>query len=298
MGSPVRKITPRITFDYKKAFSRNIGVVSESEQETLRNKHVAIPGCGGVGSIHALTLARMGIGNFTLADFDEYAIENFNRQVAAKVSTIGLKKVEVVRDEILEINPTAKVRLFSEAIGEDNIEAFLEGVDLVVDSLDFFAFSARDVLFPAVQKKGLWLVTAAPLGLSCAILVFSGDSMDYWRYFDFKSTDSRVIRAIKFAVGLAPAGLHIPYMDRTRIDLENGKGPSHVIGVTECSAMASGEVLKILLKKGSVRAVPHYTQFDVFRGKYRRGILWRGNRNPWQRLKMWYIRRFLLKNVR
>jgi len=297
MRSAAKKLPPP-AFNYQKAFSRNLGIVSESEQLTLREKHVAIPGCGGVGSIHALALARMGIGNFTIADFDQYEIENFNRQFGAKQSTIGKSKVDVVRREILEINPSANVRVFDEPIGAGNVDDFLAGVDVVVDSLDFFAFSARDALFPAVQRKGLWLVTAAPLGLSCALLVFSGESMDYWRYFNFKESDTPVTRAIKFAIGLAPAGLHIKYMDRSRIDLKSGKGPSHAIGVIECSAMAATEVLKILLQRGVIRAVPHFSQFDVYRAKYRKGVLWGGNRNPWQRFKIWYFTRFLLKNVR
>ncbi len=296
MSATIRKLTPA-GFNYLRAFSRNLGIVSESEQLALRDKHVAIPGCGGVGSIHALTLARMGVGYFTIADFDRYEMENFNRQFGAKSSTIGKDKVDVIRQEILEINPTAKVRVFREAINQGNIDSFLEGVDVVVDSLDFFAFEARDALFPAIQRKGLWLVTAAPLGLSCAMLVFSAESMDYWKYFDFKEGDTRVARAIKFAMGLAPAGLHIQYMDRSRIDLESGKGPSHAVGVMECAAMASAEVLKILLARGRVRTVPHFSQFDVYRGSYRKGTLWWGNRNPWQKFKMWFAKNFLLKAI-
>ena len=66
-------------FNYHQAFSRNIGWVTAEEQELLRHKRVAIAGMGGVGGIHLLTLARLGIGAFHIADFDVFDIVNFNR---------------------------------------------------------------------------------------------------------------------------------------------------------------------------------------------------------------------------
>ena len=71
------------SFDYDKAFSRNIGWVTEDEQQRLRRARVAVGGLGGVGGVHLLTLARLGIGAFSIADFDVFDIVNFNRQVGA-----------------------------------------------------------------------------------------------------------------------------------------------------------------------------------------------------------------------
>ena len=59
-------------FDYEEAFSRNLGWVTPAEQQTLRSKRIAIAGLGGVGGAHLLTLARLGIGRFHLADFDRF----------------------------------------------------------------------------------------------------------------------------------------------------------------------------------------------------------------------------------
>ncbi|MBV8093455.1 MAG: ThiF family adenylyltransferase, partial [Acetobacteraceae bacterium] len=59
-------------FSYHLAFDRNIGWVTEWEQEALRFKRVAIAGMGGVGGIHLLTLARLGVGAFNIADFDVF----------------------------------------------------------------------------------------------------------------------------------------------------------------------------------------------------------------------------------
>src|SRR5438094_4645911 len=102
--------------DYARAFSRNIGIVSQEEQAILRGKRIAIPGCGGVGALHAITLARLGIQNFTIADFDVYKLENLNRQYTARFSTLERPKAEVVRDELLDINPEADVRVFDQGV--------------------------------------------------------------------------------------------------------------------------------------------------------------------------------------
>ncbi|MET0056427.1 MAG: ThiF family adenylyltransferase, partial [Candidatus Thiodiazotropha sp. 6PLUC10] len=79
-------------FDYQTAFSRNIGWVTKGEQQRLRQARVAIAGLGGVGGSHLLTLTRLGIGEFNLADFDTFAVENFNRQAGANLNTVGQPK--------------------------------------------------------------------------------------------------------------------------------------------------------------------------------------------------------------
>ena len=132
-------------FDYDKAFSRNIGWVTKEEQAQLRTKRVAIAGAGGVGGAHLLTLARLGIGNFCISDFDDFEVHNFNRQFGAFMSTIGEDKVAVMERMARDINPEADIRSYPEGIFAHNVDDFLEGVDLYVDSLDFCALEARKV---------------------------------------------------------------------------------------------------------------------------------------------------------
>ena len=76
-----------MAYIYQQAYARNIGWVTPAEQAALRGKRVAIAGMGGVGGVHLLTLARLGIGAFHIADFDTFDIANFNRQVGATMST-------------------------------------------------------------------------------------------------------------------------------------------------------------------------------------------------------------------
>ena len=134
-------------FDYNKAFSRNIGWVTENEQQVLKNKTVAIAGAGGVGGVHLLTLSRLGLSNFNISDFDDFEVHNFNRQSGAVMSTLGEQKVDVMEKMAKDINPEANIKSFPEGIFEHNVDEFLDGVDLYVDALDFFALSARKTVF-------------------------------------------------------------------------------------------------------------------------------------------------------
>src|SRR5688572_18341410 len=101
-------------FDYAAAFSRNIGWLTQAEQDQLRRKSIAIAGVGGVGGFHLTTLARLGIGRFHIADLDTFEIANFNRQAGAMVSTIGRPKVDVLAEMARDINPECEIRQFPE----------------------------------------------------------------------------------------------------------------------------------------------------------------------------------------
>jgi hypothetical protein len=282
-------------FNYEAAFSRNIGWVTEAEQSRLRQSHVAIGGLGGVGGVHLLTLARLGIGKFTIADFDVFDIVNFNRQVGATMSSIGRPKIEVLAEMAREINPDIELRLFPKGVQRETLDDFLDGVDVYVDGLDFFVFQARRMTFAACEKKGIPVVTAAPLGLGTAVLLFGPGGMSYEDYFGFEGCDELEM-AIRFLVGLSPALLQRGYIaDASRINLPEKRGPSCIAACQLCAGVAAVETLKLLLKRGGIRFAPWASQFDAYRMRYVR--TWRpgGYRNPMQWLMRTLMRTQLKK---
>ncbi|MBU0603295.1 MAG: ThiF family adenylyltransferase [Gammaproteobacteria bacterium] len=273
-------------FSYNEAFSRNLGWTTEAEQARLRGARVAVAGLGGVGGFHVLTLSRLGIGAFSIADFDRFDVPNFNRQAGATVSTLGRSKIEVLAEQARDINPESDLRLFPEGVNADNLDAFLDGVDVYVDGLDFFAFDARRKTFAACARKGIPAVTAAPLGMGTAVLVFMPGGMTFDDYFGWDGCDETEM-ALRFLLGLAPAGLHRGYLvEPQRINLAEHRGPSTAMGCYLCAGVAATETLKILLGRGELRAAPWGYQFDAYTGRLRR--TWRpgGNRHPLQRLAL------------
>lgn len=280
-------------FDYQTAFSRNIGWVTEAEQARLKGTRVAIGGLGGVGGVHLLTLARLGIGEFSIADFDVFDIVNFNRQIGATTSTLGRAKIVVLEEMAREINPELRIKSFPEGVTGDCLDDFLDGVDVYVDGLDFFAFDARKMTFAACERKGIPVVTAAPLGLGTALLVFAPGGMSFEEYFGFEGCDEMEM-AIRFLVGLSPAMLQRGYVaDMSRINLAERRGPSSIAACQLCAGVAAIETLKLALGRKNIRLAPWGSQFDAYRMRYVR--TWRpgGCRNPLQRLMRYLVRRQL-----
>lgn len=283
-------------FDYDAAFSRNIGWVTQAEQQQLRGKRIAIAGMGGVGGGHLLTLTRLGVGAFRIADFDRFDIANVNRQAGAMCSTLGQPKVEVLARMAADINPTVDVQTFAQGIARESLDDFLRGVDLYVDALDFFAFDIRRATFAACHRLGIPAVTAAPLGMGTAVLVFMPGQMSFEDYFCLEGCSEEDM-ALRFLLGLSPAMLQFGYLvDRSRVDLAARRGPSTIIACQLCAGVAAAEALKILLARGKVIAAPRGYHFDAYRNRYVQ--TWRpwGNRNPLQRLAF-AVGRWKLKRV-
>jgi molybdopterin/thiamine biosynthesis adenylyltransferase len=285
--SSATPIQQRERFDPEIAFSRTLGIITPAELRTLRGKTIAIAGLGGVGGSHVLTLTRLGVGGFHLADFDKFGLENFNRQAGANLETIGRPKVQVMEQYARQINPELRIKAFPEGVTAGNLDAFLTGVDVYVDSLDYFAFDIRAKVFDLCYERGIPAVSAGPIGMGVALLNFMPGKMHFRQYFDWKDDDPEITKAIKFLVGLAPSLPHRhSLVDQSYVDLRAHKGPSTPMACELCAGFAGTEVLKILLGRGKVRAVPHSLHFDAYLEKFYSQTIWFGNRNPWQKLKI------------
>lgn len=289
------EVEPReqgIRWNYDEAFSRNIGLLTCEEQDRLRRSRVAIAGMGGVGGVHLITLARTGIGNFTIADPDCFELANMNRQYGARVDTVGRPKAEVMAEEVRRINPEADVRVFNEPIGAENIEKFLEGVDVVVDGLDYFSIRARRLLFREARRHGVWTLTSGPHAFGATLLCFSPHGMSFDDYFDIHDGMSEEDQLIAFGVGGCPRHIHLAYLDFKRFfSFAERRSASAGLACQLCSGLVAAEAAKILLGRGRVRAAPCYLQFDAYRQKLVKGRLLGANRHPAQRLKRWWLRR-------
>jgi len=283
---------------YDQAFSRNLGLLTQQEQDRLAQARVGIPGMGGVGGNHLMTMVRTGVGHFHISDFDAYEPANVNRQFGARVPDFGRSKMTVMKEQALSVNPFITIKEFHDGIGPDTVDEFLEGLDVVIDSLDFFAFDARRLLFTRARKKGIHVITAGPLGFSTAMLVFAPDQgMGFDTYFNIVDGMKDEDRHLAFALGLAPKALQFKYMDTAKVSFRSGKGPSLNIACQLCAGLAGTEALKIILKRGKIWPVPYYVQFDPYINKYMVKKLRMGNRHPWQRVKKAVVKYKINKNA-
>ena len=279
-------------------FSRNIGLLSEHEQAQLLQARVAVVGAGGVGGLHILTLARLGIGKFNIADPDNFEAANVSRQFGAANSTYGRNKAEVLAEMVKDINPQAEVTVFTEGVTEQNLDEFLGDSKVLVDGIDFFEFATRRKIFIAAREKGIYAVTCAPLGFGSTLQTFSPDGMDFDTYFGTNENQSYERNLAAFAAGLAPNPYHISYLDVSRVRMTEKTGPAVAPACTLAASLLSTEVVKIITGSQKVYAVPHYIQIDMYKRKLKNGYLWFGGNNPLQKLKTEIIFRKFKKSMK
>ncbi len=138
-------------------------LVGEDGIEKLKNSNVIIFGVGGVGSFAAEAIARAGVGNLTIVDFDEVDITNINRQLPALHSTVGKSKVEVMKDRILDINPNINLKAVKNLYNaETSDEILCEDYDYVVDAIDMV--SSKIKLIETCNQKGLYIISSMGMG--------------------------------------------------------------------------------------------------------------------------------------
>lgn len=284
-------------FDYQIAFSRNIGWVTEQEQWVLKSKKVAIAGLGGVGGSHLLTLARLGVGRFSIADMDHFDWPNLNRQAGAFASTMGQAKVDVMARQIRDINPEAELVLFPEGITDENLDRFLTNADLYMDSLDVFCMDMRRRVFARCRELVIPAITAAPVGMGSSLLIFGKQGMSYDEYFDLGSDDFET-QVVKFVVGVSPSMMQKKYLVRKgTFDPHNKKAPSTPMGIDLAAGIACANALKILLGRGDVLYAPRGLHFDAYLNRMKKTWVPFGNRNLLQRIKITLFK-MILKSQR
>lgn len=122
-------------FSYAEFTQRNIGFVSEREQDLLRRAQVFVCGVGGMGGACLQALVRAGIGSVTLADFDVFEVSNLNRQVFANLDTVGVGKVAATVDQLRRINPDLEIQTLG-AEWPEHLDELLAKHKLVINGMD------------------------------------------------------------------------------------------------------------------------------------------------------------------
>ena len=104
---------PKLTDKQTEKYSRQIIIekIGISGQKKILNSSVCIVGCGGLGSSAAQYLSMTGVGNIMLIDNDLINLSNLNRQTLFFEKDIGKYKVEILRKNLQEINPEAKIKV-------------------------------------------------------------------------------------------------------------------------------------------------------------------------------------------
>lgn len=142
-------------------FSRSIPLIKESGIAKLKDSHACVFGVGGVGGFVVEALARAGVGQITIVDFDIVNESNINRQIIALHSTIGMKKIDVLEKRIKDINPDCTVNKYDLFINNENINEFdFNSYSYVIDCVDnvlaklAIITKAKESYIPVISSMG------------------------------------------------------------------------------------------------------------------------------------------------
>lgn len=143
--------------------SRLEKIIGSDNIDLLSKRSVLVLGVGGVGGYVVESLARSGIGNIIIIDFDTVDESNINRQIIALNSTIGMKKVDVLENRIKDINTECNVIKISEFINEDNfLELFNNKIDFFIDVCD--TISVKKLVIKTCLEKSIPFISSMGTG--------------------------------------------------------------------------------------------------------------------------------------
>jgi molybdopterin/thiamine biosynthesis adenylyltransferase len=155
-------------------YTRNIGAITQKEQELLLTRRAAIVGCGGLGCFAAEYLARFGLGHLTLIDGDVFATSNLNRQLYSLEANLGKGKAAEAKKRLGEVRADLSVQAFDVFLNEENAAELLKGHDVIIDALD--NVKTRLLLEKSANDLGIPLVHGAVEQWSAQVcVVYPGD---------------------------------------------------------------------------------------------------------------------------
>ena len=231
---------------YWEIASRQMSIVTRSEQQRFKDAKITVIGCGGIGGETIEMLARMGIGELVLVDKDTFDLSNLNRQTLASIADLGLDKSAVAAEKVRLINPYVKVTTFNEHVDQTNIDKVIGDSDIVIDALDNVL--TRVIVSRKAKEKGIAYIHGAIHGTMGQITVFLPNSdKTYEEMFNLpsigKELNDETIEALKNVTSGVPPVI----------------GPTpNLIGCLEAF-----EAYKIITGVGKVTVAPKILTFDL-----------------------------------
>ena len=231
---------------YLEIISRQMSIVTRSQQERFKEAKIAVIGCGGIGGETIEMLARMGVGQLNLVDEDAFDLSNLNRQTLASLKEVGLDKSQVAKEKVRLINPYVKVNYFNETVTSKNVDKIIGECDIVIDALD--NVKTRVIVSRCAKNKNIPFIHGAIHGTLGQISVFmSEDETSYEKMFNLPSKDKELTQEVLDE--LANVTSAVPPVI----------GPTpNLIGCLEAM-----EAFKIMTGVGNITKAPKILTFDL-----------------------------------
>jgi molybdopterin/thiamine biosynthesis adenylyltransferase len=252
---------------YREIFTRNIGLFTESEQETIRKSSVAIAGVGGIGGLAAERLIRLGVGELKMTDLGNMEASNLNRQFGSSQMNLGENKAKVAYEQIKNINPEASISYTTTGINnEEDANLFTEDCDFLIDVMDFGLFRQSILLQRAARRRGIHYLFSTAIGFGAIAVTFDPQGITLEEYnglpVDVDVNDATKLKVpIEKIVPVIPS--YAPSVGFVQ-EIIDGKRyvPTSSIGAGLAAILSASEAINVILGKEIPKA-PLYTFFDL-----------------------------------
>lgn len=230
---------------YWEMVSRQMGIVTRSEQERLKDTNITVIGCGGIGGAVTEMLVRMGVGNLTIIDKDTFNVSNINRQIMSSFYSVGKSKVNTTHEILKSINPFVNITAFEEEVKEDNVRKIVEGSDIVIDALDNLV--TRIIVSRHTFNSEIPFIHGAIHGTMGQVSVFTGDTPTYEEVFKLPSlgkdlTEEAVAEVKEMSAEIPPVIAPVP----------------NIVG-----CLQAFEAFKLITLQGNPIMAPDVLMFDL-----------------------------------
>lgn len=265
---------------------RNMGFWNETTQKALLDTELVIAGTGGTGNAVGMKAARIGIQRFKIADPEVFDDVNSNRVMGARTDTIGRNKAEVLKEDILAINPDAEVVVYPDGINIDNVEEFLRTADIALNGLELtrpelgtmLAREARSRLASRGKVNApVPIIDVEYVGHAGQGTVFDGASKyTFERIMGIAGGESapldevadQTIDPSRYLAYLPPYG-DLKTLEAIR---DGSPLPSNMIGAGVAADIAVAEILKLARKRVgepglSPTYAPRFRWYDAYTGQ-------------------------------
>jgi len=254
---------------------RNEDIVTEAEQGLVNSLRVLIAGCGSVGGSAVEPLVRLGVGELILADPDDYALNNINRQ-AATVSDVGRRKVDVHAERARAINPFVRVTTLAEGLTEENVERAVLGSTIVFDGVDPSPgpMQVKYLMHKYAARHRIPVLTGVDLGGKPTLYVYDYrvDSRPFYGKANAEAfREGRLFEAIVPLIGLRnlPSDFIPIVMERASSESPPDESDKRLMDrmgwpqVSYCTAALGAITTRTIIDVASGRDVPHVVTVDL-----------------------------------
>jgi molybdopterin/thiamine biosynthesis adenylyltransferase len=245
--------------------SRNLGLLTEDDHKLINDTTLLIAGCG-VGSLIAISAARLGFEKFILIDGDRVETSNINRQ-GYTTRDVGKYKVVALAQRILHINPHAQITKIHQFVDIRNAEKLVKDADIIIDAIDPQAVLAEIAIHRYAQQYHKYVIQPYDAGWGGFIFVFDPKAHSYEKTIgldpevplDEINADEAFEKVAQFLMSQMPE-----YVQKIGLEIMEGKRKNFPQPVTAVYIIASMSVIaaKRIALGLPIKTMPEFARFD------------------------------------